>query len=44
MNFVVKIKEISFQVLRDLQCPQPQEGNMLLNAMFNIKAPPAPLK
>jgi hypothetical protein len=27
MNFVVKIKEISFKVLKDIQCPQPHEGN-----------------
>jgi hypothetical protein len=50
MTFVVKIKEISFLVLRDLKCPQPQEGNIQrsqgvrlytpLNAIFNIKAPP----
>jgi hypothetical protein len=54
MDFVVKIKEISFLVLKDLQCPQFHEGNIqrrqgykviyATDAMFNIKAPQPPLK
>jgi hypothetical protein len=54
MNFEVKIKEISFYVVKDLQCPQPHEGNIqrsqgykvntLLNSMLNIEAPQPPLK
>jgi hypothetical protein len=54
MNFAVKIKEISFQVLKDLQCPQPHEDNIqrsqgykvkhATDSMFNIKAPQPPLK
>jgi hypothetical protein len=36
MNFVVKIKEISFEVLRDLQCPQPQEGNIQRSQGYKV--------
>jgi hypothetical protein len=44
MNFVDKMKEISFYVLKDLQCPQPHEcnihrsqGNMDIHAtVFNV--------
>jgi hypothetical protein len=37
MNFVVKIKEMSFYVLKDLQCPQPHEGNIQRSQGYNVK-------
>jgi hypothetical protein len=36
MNFVVKIKEISFYVLKDLQCPQPHEGNIQRSQGYKV--------
>jgi hypothetical protein len=54
MNFVVKIKEISFRFYRtynvhNLKKVTSREARVirlytLLNAMFNIKAPQPPLK
>jgi hypothetical protein len=36
MNFAVKIKEICFEVLKDLQCPQPHEGNIQRSQGYEV--------
>jgi hypothetical protein len=36
MNFMVKSKEIFFLILKDLQCLQPQEGNIQSNQGYKV--------